>query len=242
MYTTGRVNDEQVLTATQLLRQGRRFIELGSQSEDEIKPVLLYYGVAQTCGFFVRSICTYPLSTGHGIKIQGDLNVQINSKGSFVRLLDVYSLLGVKSLYSKYHWDDSRSAFVESTSELRYPSSTPRPLETIYEDFAKINKMTPSSERNSSFDHAAYLLLFIASHLARYRPEKWKRIVEGIGNEQSMVVYRRVMEHATELHQKMGSAVFLPAAIGVSPRDVLTAGSMREVESMLAMGRALKTP
>ena len=118
MYITGQVNDKQVLMATQLLKQGRRFIELASQSEEEIKPVLLYYGVAQTCGFFVRSICNYPLSTGHGIKVQGDLNVLILSRGSFVRLLDVCTLLGLKSLYSRYIWDEQQSRFVESTSDL----------------------------------------------------------------------------------------------------------------------------
>ncbi len=240
MYSSGHATDKKVLMAAQFLRQGRRFIELGLQSEDEIKPLLLYYGVAQTCGFLVRSICNYPLSTGHGINVRDDLSVQILSKGSFVRLLDVCSLLGIKSLYSKYHWDESQSRFVESTSDLRYPYSVARPLETIYEDFATIVRMTPSSERNASFDHAAYLLLFIASYLARYRPEKWKRIVDGSGDEQSMVAYNRVMKYAPELRQKMASAIFVAAAIQTSPRDVLNAGSMRDVESIYSMGRALR--
>ena len=60
-YSHPDADDEgHVLRATQLLRQGRRFIEIGLQSEDEIKPLMLFYGLAQVAGCFVTSMFKYP--------------------------------------------------------------------------------------------------------------------------------------------------------------------------------------
>jgi hypothetical protein len=196
---------------------------MGLQAEDEIKPLLLYYGVAQACGFFVCSICKYPdLSKSHGITVDEDLNVVVRDSGAFVRLLDVYSLFGTESQYCRFIWDEAQSTFVESQSSKKYPFS--KPLQTIYLDAAEILQMNPSAEKNVSLDHLSYLLLFVASHLARYRPEVWKSIVEGEGTDVSMTLYRRVMEEAKTFSQKVVGSILL-ASKGTSPRYFLNKDS-----------------
>lgn len=222
-------NENHALRATQLLRQARRFIEMSSRSEDEIKPILLYYGIAQVCGFFVSSMCKYGLSGSHGIKVDENLNVSVLERGSFVRFLDVCSLLGVNSEFTKFQWNSAQNDFSESLSNTKYPFS--RSLNTLLEDLDRIIRSNPSLNRVASFDQVSYILLFVASHLARYRPELWKKIVEGQGQDTSMIAYRRVMENAQFFHYKVAGSV-IAIARGLSPRHVLTASHWEEVDQL----------
>ena len=41
--------------ATRKLRQSRIYLDMAAKADDEIKPLLLYYGIAQLWGFFVSS-------------------------------------------------------------------------------------------------------------------------------------------------------------------------------------------
>ena len=227
MFTQSEIGDTNyVLRTTQLLRQGRRFITMGIKSEDEIKPILLFYGLAQVCGFFVSSICKYPLSRSHGITIDANLNVSVKSRGSFVRLLDVYSLLGLKSKYSKFLWDNAQNIFVQSTSLMQYPLT--KSLADLVANFDTLLISTSSNERTATLDHATYILLFVAGHLARYRPEIWKKIVDGQDHDTSMIEFRRTMESAQTLYHKMASAVFATMR-GISPRHILESDSRQMV-------------
>ena len=234
MYLDADADDpDHILRATQLLRQGRRFIELGLQSEDEIKPLLLFYGLTQVTGCLVTSLVKYQLSGGHGIKIDRDLNVRIDERGSFVRYLDMSALIGLRSRYQRFTLDETNSCFTKSSTSLYAKYTKPQPLNTIYSDFQEIMQMQPSAERNVSTDHGAYLLLFIASFLARYRPEIWKRIVDGLNQETAMVIYRRVMESLSDLCQRQAVTVFL-TALGLPPNDVLERPNFHEVVEFYA--------
>lgn len=224
-----RLDDDQVLRATRRLMQGRKFIEMGIQADDEIKPLLLYYGLAQGCGFFVASMCNYPLSKSHGISIDENLNINVRKSGSFIRLLDVYSLLGAKSDYSRFLWDEIKSTFTESPSVRRYPFT--KTLQDMCEDFTAIHRMPESATQKATLDHAAYILLFAASHLARYRPEIWKKIVEGEGKDTSMFTYRRVMAMTKEFYDKVTGSVIL-ATRGVSPKATLETSVMTQAYAL----------
>jgi len=46
----GQPSDPLVTRATQLLKQGRIFIQMGMKAQDEVKPILLYYGMSQVWG------------------------------------------------------------------------------------------------------------------------------------------------------------------------------------------------
>jgi len=101
---------------------------------------------------------------------------------------------------------------------MKYPFS--RSLGTMLSDFSHTIATTPSAERTATLDQASYILLFVASHLARYRPEAWKKIVEGQGQDTSMVIFRRIMENTKAFYHKVASSV-LASEKGIPPRHLL---------------------
>jgi hypothetical protein len=208
--------------ASSLLKQGRIFIDIGLEAEDEIKPLLLYYGIAQTWGFFVQSCIGYPgRSTSHGLSVMHDgqtFHLKILEKGSYVRLINSFAIFGAESPYSKIRWDSSQSKLVLSTSPTKYPIDLK--IEDWYNMFVKHWKEDSSSQGEIVLDQDCYMLLFVASHLARYRPETWTETVRGESSESWMRLYRRAFERCQFMFEKAVLAVHYISE-GVSPRNAL---------------------
>jgi len=213
------------LRGTRLARQARLFLAMGLTAEDEIKPILLYYAIAQVFGFTVWSLVKHKtLSKSHGLLLAQDqqrtFHLSMPKKGSFNRLVDLLAVFGGEPQFANIRWDSVQGNFVDSasnqTSPHKYPFSIT--LETVYADFDKHVSMTLSAQRTVALDLDCYVLLFIASHFARYRPEIWKRIVDGEKKETSFLYFKTAFDNCPLLYEKAIATVFL-AAHEISPKD-----------------------
>jgi len=124
----GQAPNSLVTRVTQLLKQGRIFIQVGMEAQDEVKPILLYYGMSQVWGFFVASFVDHgrpPKS--HGLAVgpsDSSFRVSMSQSGSFTRLVDLLAILGIQSEYSRILW--KRNAITSYTTTMRPPTSCGR--------------------------------------------------------------------------------------------------------------------
>ena len=214
---------EHITRATQLLKQGRTFIQLGTEAQDETKPILLYYGLSQTWGFFVASFLDHgDLPRTHGLSVissTAGFRVKMHRSGAFTRLVDLLAILGIRSQYSSVLLDDT-GKISESSSERKYPFDIP--LETLHGYFAEHWKMTTSSHQGVLLDQDSYMLTFVASFFARYRPEVWKRIVEGLDGDTSMISFRGAFKRVPLMYRK-AVATFMGTVRHSAPENTLLA-------------------
>jgi len=223
---------EHITRATQLLKQGRIFIQLGTEAQDEIKPILLYYGLSQTWGFFVASFLDHgdPPRT-HGLSVTSStagFHVKMHRSGAFTRLVDLLAILGIQSQYSSVLLDDT-GKISESTSERKYPFDIS--LGTLHSYFAEHWKMTSSMHQGMLLDQDSYMLTFVASFFARYRPEIWKRIVEGLDEDTPMISFRAAFKRVPLMYRK-AVAAFMGAVRHSSPKNTLLAYNEDEGHGM----------
>jgi len=137
---------------------------------------------------------------------------------SYVRLINSFAVFGAKSPYSKICWDSSQSKLVLSSSPTAYPIDLK--VEDWYRIFTDHWKEDNSLRGEIVVDQDCYMLLFVASHLARYRPETWTEIVRGESSQPWMRLYRRAFERCRFMFEKVVLAVHYVSE-GVSPRDAL---------------------
>jgi len=164
--------------ATRKLRQGRIYLDMAAKADDEIKPLLLYYGIAQLWGFFVSSCVKHASpSQSHGLKVLDGPQLQIKflGRGSFFRLVNLFSILGISSQYSLIDWDHAQSKFIQKSVSYPYTMDIGVFKKIFGQDLAKDSSRFGDTE----VDLDCYVALFVASHLARYRPELWTEIVDG---------------------------------------------------------------
>jgi len=207
--------------ASSLLKQGRTFVNMGLEAEDEIKPLLLHYGIAQTWGFFVQSCIAYPgRSTSWAVSDARRSDIPSQGIGErFVRASDqlICSFRGKVPVLQ-----DMLGFLSVETSIIVYPTAYPIDLkvEDWYRIFTDHWKEDNSLRGEIVVDQDCYMLLFVASHLARYRPETWTEIVRGESSQPWMRLYRRAFERCRFMFEKVVLAVHYVSE-GVSPRDAL---------------------
>ena len=80
--------------------------------------------------------------------------------------------------------------------------------------------MTTFLHQSILLDEDCYMLNFLASHFARYRPEMWRRIVDGQDGETSMIHFRRAFQRVPRIYEKLVATV-MGTARGTSPRNTL---------------------
>ncbi|MGA2310609.1 MAG: hypothetical protein ABSG57_13830 [Candidatus Bathyarchaeia archaeon] len=206
--------------ATRKLRQSRVFLDMAAKADDEIKPILLYYGIAQLWGFFVSSCVKHgSLSQSHGLKVlEGpQLQIKFSGRGSFFRLVNLFSIFGISSQYSIIDWDPAKSKFIQKPISCPYTIDIGAFKKIFGEDLAKDG----SRFGNTEVDLDCYVALFVASHLARYRPELWTEIVDGEDSDSSMVIYRRAFEKCSTTTMRV-VGVLWGLSKGISPSSAFT--------------------
>jgi len=173
-------------------------------------------------GFFVTSLVDHGgLSTSHGLAVtpsDSGFRVSMSRSGSFTRLVDLLAILGIQSEYSRILWDSSTKDFSESSSARKYPFSIL--VENLHEYFEEHLRMTTVPHRTILLDEDCYMLNFVASHFARYRPEIWRRIVDGEGKETSMIHFRSAFQRIPLMYEKL-VATFMGTARGTAPKNTL---------------------
>ncbi len=181
-------------------------IELGNTAievSDYVSPIIIHYSWHCLISFLNYSLFYWEPSHafGHGIKPIlsddiWDIKLQIQSKGVFARLLNVFSILGSPTVFSrkcpsfngydvKYIkntfclQDDGGFVSLRSLMDYDYKvwnaSQPVKDNERIIPDF--IRSINPLVSFNLNL--VAYCLVFAASSIARYRPGLWMSILLG---------------------------------------------------------------
>jgi len=170
-----------------------RFLEFlagYTRVDDNIKPMMLHYGMIYLFDFFSRTWLKYGRNWGHGIKLKPNANehfttqlYKLQKSGIFPRAVDAFYFLGQSSLFSADDddgiWNDQTvegliSGKIEKIKYSEYAEINFTQLIGIYEKFRRI-------ERNISKSNpilVGYCILFILSSISRYRAEDWFKIRE----------------------------------------------------------------
>lgn len=191
-----------------LLKNAIELWKTATRVSDAISPILLQYSWHCFNSFFVYSFLDWePRHTkSHGIGILlsdelMDIRIQIFESGLFKRLVDTLTILGTSLCFSKVapSFENGRVEFVANASYL--PDSKNRiELRQLLEfDPVEYEKNVYATRANELLNVPflansiylpnqllqAYLILFVASSIARYRPVLWHSILVGEGENES---------------------------------------------------------
>ena len=183
-------------------RNSRELLEESYKVSDRIRPIIAYYAVQQYAAFFIYTVFKYPItsvSAGHGLSIYwgegkeaniNSIEVELHNTGFFRRFADTFTILGYPSAYSLWlpiqqeNWQD---VFVENFLSSRIEPSKVGLLSLMNFGFKESERATEFQQKfpKQVYSDIAdwfltdFILLFVASDLARYRPQLWKQVLEG---------------------------------------------------------------
>jgi hypothetical protein len=184
--------------------------------DDDIKPVMLHYGLIYLLDFFSRTWLKYASNAGHGIKIVPsehsssalETETKIGVNGIFPRAVDAFYLINESSLFSN---DDSSgigyqlsaitgepiSKVIDKTKYSESPKLTLSQLLDIYEQLAQINGSVTVANKIL----VGYTVVFTLSSISRYRAESWYEINANrdLKNRIDLVQYDFLSEWIPEL-------------------------------------------
>lgn len=153
--------------AAEFLRHAEKFKSLADEdTELGIAPILYYYSATFLNSFFSEMLFDYGKPTGHGITMAwgnslDQTGVKVQTKGQFIRLVDSYVLLDIDHYLSQFD--------AEGGSQ-----GPGLPQVIMLKDFEKIRLENQNLAIRDKLD---YLLLFLSSSVARYRPKLWSEIL-----------------------------------------------------------------
>jgi len=174
---------------TVMLSQAEYLGDVAKTAPLDTQPLLYHYAENSLFSFFVYSLISFtPVhSFGHGMKILwnsniDDVEVQFSDSGFFSRLVDCYSICGCNSVFSPLELDFSTQQFVERTHSLSLKN---KPTVKV-SDLINIRKNLGSNSAGFHSDILDFVLLFVCSSLARYRPFMWIELTRGEKGIQSI--------------------------------------------------------
>lgn len=207
------------LQNTAFLRNSKELLEESHKVSDRITPILAFYAHQQYSQFFIHTLFKYPITSvaaGHGLKVIwgegkkpsiGTMKIQLVENGFFRRLVDTFTILGRPNAYSS--WlplrQDHKYAFVENSLDSQ--------IKIGKIDLLSMMNFTSEDFKNEFLQHfpeqevypcqydellTEYSLLFVASNIARYRPQLWEEILAGSSenearfNNKIKTIYQRI--------------------------------------------------
>jgi len=171
--------------------------ELWNESKrvsDRVRPILAYYAHQQYAAFFIYTLFRYPItsaSVGHGLSIEwgegkkpsvSGIKVKLLENGFFRRLVDTFTIIGTPTAYGS--WLPFEGNFCENSLDSRLKVGEKIGLPSIM-NFSSDNFI---KEYTAKFSIAGpyidrlltnFVLLFVASNIARYRPQLWGQVLAG---------------------------------------------------------------
>ncbi len=174
---------------------------------DRVKPIIFYYSWQQFNAFFIYTLLKWSSSSkGHGVfcnfKETDPLNIsriqiEFNDKGFFRRLVDTFVILGSPTAYAPWIplQEGERLKFEENTIHSRIPFKAELVdiLNFNPEDFfRKFKSMYPEKFYDKYVDVLLtdYLLIFVSSNIARYKPQLWANVLVGKGEMEATLNLR----------------------------------------------------
>lgn len=205
-----------------LLKNSIELWETASTTSKAISPILYHYSWHCFMAYFNYSLFKWDPShaPGHGIKLVnmdsiGKIKIDVYNKGVFQRCLDTWSLLGVPLIFSKYipvaknlKWNfvSNKDCVISSNGSislkylLNFNENKIDNIITIKDD-ERIKNISLSSRSRRSINKSivSYLIVFVASCIARYRPRYWGEIILGHSRETShfMTQYNQAIQNYT---------------------------------------------
>lgn len=196
-----RVEDQEHLVHqnTILLKNAHEFWQKSQEVTEFIKPILYHYSFQQFSAFFIYSMFKWPMrSSGHGMSCSlnkgiNEITVHFRDRGFFKRLIDTFIILGQPTAYGSWILFESKDGllFGENNVSLRMPTDKISLVDIL--DFKplafakEIKAKYPNTNYDRGLDYrfTDYLVVFIASNIARYRPALWRTIIDGSGKLES---------------------------------------------------------
>jgi hypothetical protein len=196
-----------------LIRDSMEFYRMISLASDYVSPVLYHYSWHCFNSFLNYSLFTWeqPHANSHGVKISrwdeniNDIELQFvkqDKSGIFQRCVETWTLMGTYNPFITHipiYCEDDKIIFVPNDEYLLRESRSIK-LKTLleynsgefeirlYKKYAKklINNLSVinwcSLPTNNLIN---YLIIFVASNIARYRPSLWNKVLRGETKEQS---------------------------------------------------------
>ena len=191
-----------------LLKNAIELWKTATKTSDAIAPILAHYSWHCFNSFFVYSLLRWEPqhSKSHGILVKLDdelseIRVQILKSGLFQRLIDTWTVIGASLAFSRFLpvVKGQKVEFIPNEEYLPGESDELSPEQLLrfkpveYEkSLHEIQKGTllscPFIANSISLPNEffrSYLLLFLASSIARYRPVLWKTVLSGEGRLES---------------------------------------------------------
>lgn len=169
-----------------------RFVEflMGyTKVDDDIKPIMLHYGMIYLFDFFSRTWLKYGQNWGHGMKLTSkadEHSVKVQKSGIFPRAVDAFYLVYQSSIFSL---DEDIGVVVQQNFEggavfgeiekKKYsecPEISLTDLINVYENLDERASYEQVSESNPIL--VGYVVLFVMSSISRYNAKDWLKIRE----------------------------------------------------------------
>jgi len=165
---------------------------------DRVKPIIFYYSWQQFSAFFIYTLLKWSSSSkGHGVSCDfkdadplniSEIQIEFYDKGFFRRLIDTLVLLGRPTAYAAWIplQEDKGLNFEKNTFQSKISSQAGLSdiLDFNPEDFYReFKSMYPEKVYDKYVDVLLtdYLLAFLSSNIARYKPQLWANVLLGKG-------------------------------------------------------------
>lgn len=184
------------------LKQAQNFGKLAKDSLPEVKPLLLYYAENQLFAFFINSIFHFDGSSkGHGLSMNGDsyenIGIEFQKSGFFQRIVNSYTILGAPWVFSPFR-KTSSGGFESSDNEFSINNQPVLSLKRLIE----LKNHVKPDPYGYVFDQTDFLFLFLASSLARYKPDIWHSIVNG-ENRDEIAYFKQTFSRYEKLWDRL---------------------------------------
>jgi len=192
-----------------LLKNAIEFWRIALQTSPSVAPVLYHYSLHCFISFFSYTFFKWEPEhvRSHGIHISKwgdgimDIEVRISKQGLFQRLIDTWTILGACLAFSRFlpSFKGNEIEFIpnrHSISSTSQSLSLEQLLAFNSDDFEReVNSdlgekrikclFLSDSNHTPTIDLRDYIIIFVASNIARYRPYIWNSILLGTTLEQS---------------------------------------------------------
>lgn len=192
---------------TIFLKQAQNFSKLGKTAMIALKPILLFDAENQIFAFFMNSIFHFNgPSQEYGLDLSGDtyenIGIEIKKSGFFQRVINTYAILGCTGAFSPFQRTRDNK-FEKLDKELDFTKTPTISLRKLIE----IKNASKPDSPGFIFDQIDFLFLFLASSLAKYKPDLWHSIVNGeFGDE--IIYFKQAFNRFETLSSRLIDALF----------------------------------
>lgn len=200
------INETLVDQNVTFLYQAKTLRDIAASSDRVVRPILYYYSAVQLLAFFTYSLVRIDQPHHHhGLKLTNlqdcnDAVIRFMDSGFLPRVLDVFGILGVPSRFSPI--------IVRNKEIERYEGALCRSnksvsvADLVNADFGGFHL---------SHDIRYYILLFVASNFARYKPAIWNKILFGRGTKLYLAIQKAYSEFDAFFYKVMAALEFIIA-------------------------------